>query len=153
MSDCGHRCCEIPSNSYHTHIGPPSGCPHCAGAVDDGSAEASPVVDAAVSDVAPAGDVPAGDVPAGDVPADAPAGDGSESVVLGRIVADVVARVAPQISGLPDDVELTELVASHALAVYAAGLVDPDVQTLGERERRTVLAARVGLALAFPGGA
>jgi hypothetical protein len=77
-------------------------------------------------------------------------GTGGESVVLGRIVADVVARVAPQIPGLPADAELSELVASHALAVYAAGLVDPDVQVLAERERRTVLAARVGLALAFP---
>ena len=85
------------------------------------------------------------------VTADTPAmSSGAESVVLGRIVADVVARVAPQIPGLPADAELSELVASHALAVYAAGLVDPDVQVLAERERRTVLAARVGLALAFP---
>jgi hypothetical protein len=76
-----------------------------------------------------------------------------ESHVLGRIVADVVARVAPEIPGLPTDAALTELVASHALAVYAAGLVDPDVQGLDERDRRTVLAARVGLALAFPASA
>jgi hypothetical protein len=73
-----------------------------------------------------------------------------ESHVLGRIVADVLARIAPQIPGLPDGTELTELVASHALAVYAGGLVDPAVQALDERDRRSVLAARVGLALAFP---
>ena len=118
MSDCGHQCCEIPSNGYHAHTGPPSSCRHCA-------------------TVGPTAD----------------RGPRGESVVLGRIVADVVARVAPQIPGLPADAELSELVASHALAVYAAGLVDPDVQVLAERERRTVLAARVGLALAFPVGA
>jgi hypothetical protein len=87
---------------------------------------------------------------AGDSAVDAGPGQGRESAVLGRLVADVVARVAPQIPGLPAETELTEIVASHALAVYAAGLVDPDLQILGERDRRTVLAARVGLALAFP---
>jgi hypothetical protein len=74
----------------------------------------------------------------------------NESGLLGRIVNDVLIRVAPEIPGLPTGAELAELVASHALAVYAAALVDPDVRALDERSRRTVLAARVGLALAFP---
>jgi hypothetical protein len=141
MSDCGHLCCEIPSNSYHAHIGPPSICQQCASA--SATVSASP---GSASGPEPA-------VIGADVAADrgaAVVGTRSESHVLGRIVADVVARVVPQIPGLPVETELTELVASHALAVYAAGLVDPDVQVLGERERRTVLAARVGLALAFP---
>ena len=76
-----------------------------------------------------------------------------ESVVLARIVSDVLARVAPEIPGLPAGAELAELVTGHALAVFAAGLVDPELHGLGERERRAVLAARVGLALAFPQGA
>jgi hypothetical protein len=120
MSHCGHQCCEIPSNGYHAHTEPPSNCGRCEDAGEDMSVS------------------------------EAGAGQGRESAVLGRLVADVVARVAPQIPGLPAETELTEIVASHALAVYAAGLVDPDLQILGERDRRTVLAARVGLALAFP---
>jgi hypothetical protein len=78
---------------------------------------------------------------------------GAESAELGRLVADVVARVVPELPGLPAAAELTELVASQALAVYAAGLVDPALQMLHERDRRTALAGRVGLAIAFPDSA
>jgi hypothetical protein len=74
----------------------------------------------------------------------------SESVTLAEVVADVVASVAPQIPDLPAAAELADLVAHHALAVYAASLDDADVQALDGRTQRTVLAARVGLALAFP---
>jgi hypothetical protein len=131
MDGCGHRCCEIPHNGYHTHTGRPSGCTRCATA--PGTVGTGTLPDAATR-------------PATD--ADRP--HGYESHVLGRIVADVLARIAPQIPGLPGGTELTELVSSHALAVYASSLIDPDVQTLDEREQRTVLATRVGLALAFP---
>lgn len=109
--NCGHQCCEIPSNRYHTHAGPPAHCPRCA---RTGGHE------------------------------------GPVTVTLGRILADVLARVAPQIPGLPTDEELTDLVASHTMTVYATGLIDPDVQRLDEREQRTVLAGRVGMELAFP---
>ena len=131
MSGCGHRCCEIPSNSYHTHTGPPAVCGRCASAID-------PVAGSACADQTGA---------AGGEQAEPGA---PESYLLGRIVADVVARVVPQIPGLPSGTELTELVASHALAVYASGLVEPEIQSLDDRDRRSVLAARVGMALAFP---
>jgi hypothetical protein len=122
MSHCGHQCCEIPSNGYHAHIEPPATCPRCGGTGSTVVSRSRP----------------------------SSAGPANESAVVGRIVADVVARVAPEIPGLPRDGELAGMVASHALAAYAAGLIDPDVQVLDEREQRTVLAGRVGLALAFP---
>jgi hypothetical protein len=134
MDGCGHRCCEIPSNSYHTHLGTPSTCARCAHEPGTGpvSAFASPP---------PAGPPAVSDDGEGPSP---------ESYLLGRIVADVLARLAPEIPGLPAGDELSELVASHALALYAAGIVEPDLQSLSERERHTVLTSRVGLALAFP---
>jgi hypothetical protein len=73
-----------------------------------------------------------------------------ERVAVARIVADVVGQVAPQIPGLPPGAELARLVAREALTIYAAAAIDPDVQALGERDQRSVLAGRVGLALAFP---
>ena len=79
-----------------------------------------------------------------------PTGDAHELVTLSRLVVDVVSRVAPQITGLPAEPEWSELVASTSSAVYQAALVDPDVQRLPGHEQRIVLAARVGLALAFP---
>ena len=60
--------------------------------------------------------------------------------------------VAPEIPGLPEDGELVHLVVCVTLAVYAAAIVDPEVHALDAGERRTVLVARVGLALAFPDG-
>jgi hypothetical protein len=69
---------------------------------------------------------------------------------IARIVADVVGQVAPQIPGLPPRAELAALVVREAHTIYAAAAIDPDVQALGERDQRSVLAGRVGLALAFP---
>jgi hypothetical protein len=139
MNGCGHRCCEIPSNSYHTHLGEPSGCGRCADRPEPPAAhEPEPEVTMPVPAVV--------EPPPGDDGENA----SRESYLLGRVVADVLTRVAPQIPGLPTGTELNELVASHALALYASGIVEPDLQNLDERERRTVLATRVGLALAFP---
>jgi hypothetical protein len=126
MRGCGHRCCDIPSNGFHTHREPPTGCARCA-RIPEPETKELPVV-------RPRPKAP----------------EHRESYLLGRIVADVLARIAPQIPGLPGGSELNELVASHALAVYAGGLVDPDLQALGPRDQRSVLAARVGMALAFP---
>jgi hypothetical protein len=128
MDGCGHRCCEIPFNGYHTHAGRPSTCSRCDLAREHGAQLAA------------------------GHPNGTPTPSSHESHVLGRMVADVLARIAPQIPGLPAGTELTELVSSHALAVYAGSIVDPELQHLDERERRSVLAARVGLALAFPHG-
>jgi hypothetical protein len=77
------------------------------------------------------------------------------SVPLGRIVAEVVSRVAPEIPGLPVSAELAELVARLSLTVYAEAVADPEVLRLAEDDQTTVLAGRVGIALAFPtpGGA
>ena len=58
--------------------------------------------------------------------------------------------MAPQIPGLPNGRGLTDLVTTHALAVYADGLVDENLRGLSDRDRRTVLAGRVGLRLGFP---
>jgi hypothetical protein len=134
MNGCGHRCCEIPSNSYHTHLGSPAACPRCAHEPLPGP----------VSPFAPP--------PPAAPPAPGDEGDGAsaEGYLLGHIVSDVLARLAPEIPGLPSGDELAELVTSHALALYAAGIVEPGLQSLSERERHTVLASRVGLALAFP---
>jgi hypothetical protein len=71
-------------------------------------------------------------------------------VPLGRIVAEVVARVAPEIPGLPAASQLADLVARHSLAVYSDALADPEVLGLSEEDQTTVLAGRVGIALAFP---
>jgi hypothetical protein len=71
-------------------------------------------------------------------------------VPLGRVVAEVVTRVAPEIPGLPASGELAELVARLSLSVHAEGLTDPEVLRLAEVDQTTVLAGRVGIALAFP---
>jgi hypothetical protein len=30
VNHCGHRCCEITGNAYHSHVEPPATCPRCA---------------------------------------------------------------------------------------------------------------------------
>jgi hypothetical protein len=70
---------------------------------------------------------------------------------LAEIVAAVVDRVAPEIPGLPTDPEtLVDHVIAVTTGVHRRARTDPEVQRLSPRRRRTVLAARVGLALAFP---
>jgi hypothetical protein len=109
---CGHRCCSIATNAYHSHQHEPADCERCAA-----------------------------------IPVDA---DGPLHVVsLGRLVASVVTHIVPQIPGL-DGPDVRQRVASECLRIYAEGLSDPNVQALDALEQRSVLAARVGLALAFP---
>jgi hypothetical protein len=59
--------------------------------------------------------------------------------------------VAPEIPGLPTDPDrLLDHVIELTASVHEASRADPAIQRLSPRWRRTVLAARVGLALAFP---
>jgi hypothetical protein len=74
----------------------------------------------------------------------------SHVVSLGRLVSSVILHVVPQIHGLDESPDVGQRVASECLRVYAEGLADQDVQALDPREQGSVLAARVGLALAFP---
>lgn len=74
----------------------------------------------------------------------------AEPVALGRLVAEVLLHVAPEIPGLPGGAALAALVGHHALDTYRAARDEPAVRALRDSERRAVLAARVGLALAFP---
>jgi hypothetical protein len=120
MGHCGHRCCRIPFNGYHAHVTPPASCPGCA-------------TGASLNLPSP--------------PDGLAAGDCRETTELGQMVADVLAQVVPDDSD-PRGAQLAEIVANHALAVYASGLVDPDIQCLGDQDRRAVLTARVGHAVA-----
>jgi hypothetical protein len=64
-----------------------------------------------------------------------------------------VDRVAPEIPGLPTDPRaLLDHVIDLTTEVHRRARADPEIQRLSPRRRRTVLAARVGLALAFPDG-
>jgi hypothetical protein len=112
VNDCGHRCCRIAGNAYHSHVEPPTTCPRCAALVPPEEADVAG---------------------------------------LAHLVADVVANVAPQIPGLPGGPTLAELVGEHALAVFRSALAEPTLQVMPRAERRTVLAGRVALVLAFPG--
>ena len=70
---------------------------------------------------------------------------------LADIVSSVIDRVVPQIPGLPTDPDyLLELVIDLTTRVHERARCDPDIERLSPRRRRTVLAARVGLGLAFP---
>jgi hypothetical protein len=70
---------------------------------------------------------------------------------LGDIVTAVVDRVAPQIPGLPTDPDaMLVRVIDVTARVHEAARHEAEVERLSPRRRRTVLAARVGLALAFP---
>lgn len=73
--------------------------------------------------------------------------------MLAEVITSVITRVAPEIPGLPTGADLTELVTGQTVATYARALTEPAVQGLSERERRTVLAGRVGVALAALAGA
>jgi hypothetical protein len=109
MTDCGHACCAIADNAYHSHTAAPDDCDHCVEARTD------------IDD-------------------------------LSDIVVTVVDRVAPQIPGLPTDADaLVEHVIAVTAEVHQHARADPDMELLSPRRRRTVLAARVGLVLAFPG--
>jgi hypothetical protein len=66
-----------------------------------------------------------------------------------QLVASVVARVAPEIPGLPAEPELTALVSARTLAVAVAARGDRSLVGMSERERHVTLCGRVGLALAF----
>jgi hypothetical protein len=76
-------------------------------------------------------------------------GEPSGEVSLGELVAEVVARVAPEIPGLPTGRELVEQITAETRAVHAAAAADPVLAGVPAAERHTVLAGRVGLALAF----
>jgi hypothetical protein len=71
---------------------------------------------------------------------------GEESV----ITAVVMRSIVPQISGLPVGRELDRLVAEQVRAHYLGALDDGALADLDANEWCGVVAARVGLALAFP---
>jgi hypothetical protein len=71
---------------------------------------------------------------------------------LDQVVSSVLTRMVPSIAGLPQGDELHELVEERSIEVYVAGLTDPDLLGLDPDAWRTVVATRVGLALAFPLG-
>jgi hypothetical protein len=108
VNTCGHLCCEIAHNRYHSHTTAPAECDHCP----DAAAEIDGLAD---------------------------------------IVTSVIDRVAPEISGLPTDPDvLLDHVVDLTTRVHERARTDPAIQQLSPRRRRTVLAARVGLGLAFP---
>ena len=74
----------------------------------------------------------------------------TEWVSVDAVVASVVARVAPQIPGLPTGSALVALVERAAFTVCDEGRDDPALRALDDRERHTALVVRVGIALAFP---
>jgi hypothetical protein len=70
---------------------------------------------------------------------------------LSAIVNAVVDRVAPEIPGLPRDPDqLVDRVIAVTADIHQRSLAEPDLAHLSLNRRRTVLAARVGIALAFP---
>jgi hypothetical protein len=72
-----------------------------------------------------------------------------DAVSLGQLVAEVVALVVPEIPGLPRGSELSTLVGIETTAVHRAARHDPQLYGLDADLRRTVLAGRVGISLAF----
>jgi hypothetical protein len=71
---------------------------------------------------------------------------GEESVITAAVMRSIV----PQISGLPTGRELDRLVAELVQTQYLGALDDADLEDLDVNEWCGVIAARVGLALAFP---
>lgn len=69
---------------------------------------------------------------------------------LGQVVSSVLTRMVPSIAGLPDGDELHQLVEERSIDIYVVGLTDPDLLGLEPDAWRTVVATRIGLALAFP---
>jgi hypothetical protein len=67
-----------------------------------------------------------------------------------RIVDTVMKRFVPEIAGLRCDDDLNKLVKRYAFIAYLTALDDPDLEHAHSDERRTVVAGRVALALAFP---
>jgi hypothetical protein len=116
MNDCGHSCCAIRDNRFHSHTRAPDACKRCRVASDDRIGEPAESITPSPDDV----------------------------------IASVMDRVVPGIVGLPDGDELYAIVHRVALGIYRAGLSDPDLRGLNANEWRTVVATRVGLALAFP---
>jgi hypothetical protein len=77
--------------------------------------------------------------------------DEEEVAELADIVGTVIDRIAPAIPGLPSDPDaLLDLVLSVTTDVYTRSWAEGQLQGLAPGRRRTVLAARVGIALAFP---
>jgi hypothetical protein len=127
MDDCGHRCCRIPGNAYHSHPNPPESCPHCH--VGDNSRP----------------------VP---VPAPEPVTDPREDVDrmsrdLARITATVTSKFAPEIPGLPGGTGLEAVVGPLTMVAYLEAIDDPVLAGVPPAEWRTVVAGRVALSLAF----
>jgi hypothetical protein len=120
MDDCGHRCCRIPENGYHVHPRSPEDCPHCQAGVAGTPAEAEIQADV-----------------------DRMSND------LDRIATSVTDRIAPQIPGLPRGDGLEELVGSLTAVHYLDALDDHDLDGIDPDQWRTIVAARVALALAF----
>jgi hypothetical protein len=69
---------------------------------------------------------------------------------LGSLVAAVVARLAPEVPGLPTGAELAERVGPEVLAVCEEARTDPDLDGLTPDELRLSLAGRVVISMAFP---
>jgi hypothetical protein len=67
-----------------------------------------------------------------------------------ELVDAVLATLTPEIPGLPRGEPLAELVLAHAADVCLAAQDDPQLEHLDPEQRRTVLAGRVAVALAYP---
>jgi hypothetical protein len=79
------------------------------------------------------------------------AGQASGVEGLGRLVATVLVRVAPEIPGLPTGPALVDRVADAVITVYEAARHDPELAGLSGEARHRTLVGRVALALAFDG--
>jgi len=74
--------------------------------------------------------------------------DGANEIPI--IAARVLHAVAPQIPHLPAGEQLDELVHATTMSTYHDSMGEPQVRALSRTDRRRVIAARVGLTLAFP---
>jgi hypothetical protein len=68
-ADCGHDCCEVRDNPYHSHVAPPERCLRCARVrAAQRRRETDAIVTAVLTDIAPEIDgLPEGDLLAGRV--------------------------------------------------------------------------------------
>jgi hypothetical protein len=138
VTSCGHQCCEIAGNAYHSHTVEPATCPRCT------DADAPDLIDLTAAEPRATGPSPSGAAGTGALPL--------SHADVSDIVTAVVDRVAPQIPGLPADREwLLDRVVTVTAGVHRQALTERELQQLSADRRRTILAARVGLALAFPG--
>jgi hypothetical protein len=148
MADCGHLCCEIRSNPYHTHLHAPEVCPGCLGYEPQGNSPSFVRSSAFVDPLHwPPTTFPTSAWPHPRRRPLFPVPELSDVEHMDADLDDVVHRVlrwlAPDAAHLRDGEQLQELVLCAALQVYGEALEDTALEGLELGMWRRVLVGKV----------